>query len=101
MASAAPFEQTTGLEFGQLEGHTAQRAPMMVATSSDRGTRSMSTSLMSDRMTRVVNSTSRANTNVHIGSASWNRGSSCGAQAFISFSALPHIGGPDTHPVFT
>ena len=49
----------------------------MVATSSERGTRSIRTSLMSDRITRVVSSTSSANTNVQIGSASWNRGSSC------------------------
>jgi hypothetical protein len=40
----------------------------------------MSTSLMSDKMTRVVNRTNRANTNVHTGSASWNRGTSSGPE---------------------
>ncbi len=54
----------------------------MVATSSERGTRSMRMSLMSDRMTRVVNSTSSANTKVQIGSASWKRGSSCNIACF-------------------
>ena len=63
----------------ETQARTAQRARPMVATSSERGTRSMRTSLMSDRITRVVSSTSSANTKVQIGSASWKRGSSCGA----------------------
>ncbi len=80
MASTARLKRRAELLLVRLEGHTAQRASMMVATSSDRGTRSMSTSLMSDKMTRVVNRTNRANTNVHTGSASWNRGTSSGPE---------------------
>ena len=59
-----------------VELRTLQSWAVMVATSSERGTRSMSTSQMSDRMRRVVKSTSSAKTKVHMGSTTWYRVSS-------------------------
>jgi len=55
----------------------------MAAELCARGTRSMSTSLMSRRMARVVSSTSTANRNVQIGSASAHRGSPCGQAVLV------------------
>lgn len=49
----------------------------MVLMHSPRGTRSMRTSAMSRRMARVVHSTKAAKRKVQMGSAMYQRGSSC------------------------